>query len=109
VRTEAGAAAKDPDRQVQERVGYVFRLFARHKVARQVVARLVREKLQIPAKLWGGPRHGQVTWKDPDLGDVMRLLRNAGVRRGLRLRAQGVRLVRPFADNREVQIPPAPP
>jgi DNA invertase Pin-like site-specific DNA recombinase len=76
IHTESGAVAKDPDRQVQERLNYIFRLFARHKVARQVLVQLTREKLQIPAKLWGGPRHGQVTWKDPDVSDVIRLLRS---------------------------------
>jgi DNA invertase Pin-like site-specific DNA recombinase len=76
VRAESGEAIKDPDRQVQQRLSYVFRLFTRHKVARRVVAQLVQEKLQIPAKVWGGPRHGQVTWKDPDISDVLRLLRS---------------------------------
>ena len=45
-------------------------------MARQVLLQLVREKLQVPAKIWGGPRHGQVTWKEPDLFDVIRLLHN---------------------------------
>jgi hypothetical protein len=36
----------------------------------------VRERLQVPAKIWGGPRHGEVTWKDPDLCDVIRMLHN---------------------------------
>jgi DNA invertase Pin-like site-specific DNA recombinase len=76
VRTESGAVVKDPDRQVQERLSYIFRLFSRHKVARQVLVQLAREKLQIPAKVWGGPRHGQVTWKDPDVSDVIRMLRS---------------------------------
>jgi DNA invertase Pin-like site-specific DNA recombinase len=76
VRSGSGEVVKEPDRQVQERLGYIFRLFTRHKVARRVVAQLVQEKLQIPAKVWGGPRHGQVTWKDPDIGDVLRLLRS---------------------------------
>jgi DNA invertase Pin-like site-specific DNA recombinase len=76
VRTEAGAAAKHPDRQVQSRLGYVFRLFARLKVARQVLVRLVQEKLKLPAQVWGGPRHGAVRWKDPDLSDVIRILHN---------------------------------
>ena len=73
---ESGAAIKDPDRQVQARLSYVFRLFARYKVARQVLLQLNRENLQVPAKIWGGPRHGQVTWKKPDLSDVIRLLHN---------------------------------
>jgi DNA invertase Pin-like site-specific DNA recombinase len=76
VTTESGAAIKDPDRQVQARLTYVFRLFARRKVVRQVLLQLNRENLQVPAKIWGGPRHGQVTWKKPDLCDVIRLLHN---------------------------------
>jgi DNA invertase Pin-like site-specific DNA recombinase len=76
VRSESGSVIKDPDRQVQSRVAYIFRLFDRHKVAHQVLLQLVQEKLQVPAKIWGGPRHGQVTWKEPDLSDVIRLLHN---------------------------------
>jgi hypothetical protein len=76
VRSESGSVTKDPDRQVQSRLAYIFRLFDRHKVAHQVLLQLVREKLQVPAKIWGGPRHGQVTWKEPDLSDVIRLLHN---------------------------------
>jgi DNA invertase Pin-like site-specific DNA recombinase len=76
VRSESGSVTKDPDRQVQSRLAYIFRLFDRHKVAHQVLLQLVREKLQVPAKVWGGPRHGQVRWKEPDLSDVIRLLHN---------------------------------
>ncbi len=76
VKSGPGAVIKDPDLQVQSRLAYIFRLFARRKVARQVLVQLVREKLQVPAKIWGGPRHGQVTWKEPDLSDVIRLLHN---------------------------------
>jgi DNA invertase Pin-like site-specific DNA recombinase len=75
-RSESGSVIKDPDRQVQSRLAYIFRLFDRHKVAHQVLRQLAREKLQVPAKIWGGPRHGQVTWKEPDLSDVIRLLHN---------------------------------
>jgi hypothetical protein len=67
---------KDPDRQVQSRLAYIFRLFGRHKVAHQVLLQLVREKLRVPAKVRGGPRHGQIRWKEPDLSDVIRLLHN---------------------------------
>jgi DNA invertase Pin-like site-specific DNA recombinase len=76
VRTEAGAVVKHPDRQVQARLQYVFELFAELRVARKVVARLRREKLQIPAQAWGGPGHGEVRWKAPTFGAVMRLLHN---------------------------------
>ena len=76
VRTEAGAVVKHPDRQVQARLRYVFELFAELRVARRVVARLRREKLQIPAQAWGGPGHGEVRWKVPTFGAIMRLLHN---------------------------------
>lgn len=75
VRTEAGVV-KHPDRQVQARLRYVFGLFAELRVTRRVVARLRQEKLKIPAQAWGGPGHGEVRWKVPAFGAVMRLLHN---------------------------------
>ena len=74
--TESGDVAKDTDRQVQQRINYIFRLFAKRKVARRVIAQLVEEKLKIPTKTWGGPRHGEVTWKEPDFAALMRMLKN---------------------------------
>jgi hypothetical protein len=76
VRSESGSVITDPDRQVQSRGASSFRLFDRHKVAPQVLLQLVQEKLQVPAKIGGGPRHGQVTWKEPDLRGVIRVLHN---------------------------------
>ena len=76
VGTETGEGIFDPDRQVKARLQYVFRLFAQHKVARQVLVQLVQEKLKIPAKIWGGPRHGEVKWKEPDFSDIIRILHN---------------------------------
>ena len=76
VETEAGAVVKHPDRQVQDRLGYIFELFAELRVARRVVARLRREKLEIPAQAWGGPGHGEVRWKVPTFGAIMRILHN---------------------------------
>jgi DNA invertase Pin-like site-specific DNA recombinase len=76
VRTEAGIVLKHPDRQVQARLRYVFDLFAELRVARRVVVRLRREKLKIPTQGWGGPGHGEVRWKVPTFGAIMRLLHN---------------------------------
>ncbi len=75
VRTESGAVVFHPDHQVQARLRYVFELFAELRVARRVVARLRREKLKLPAQIWGGPGHGEVRWKVATFGAVMRLLR----------------------------------
>jgi DNA invertase Pin-like site-specific DNA recombinase len=74
VRTESGEVLKDPDRQVRARLEYIFRLFEKRKVTRQVLVPLLQEKLKIPAKVWGGPRHGTVIWKEPDFSDFIRLL-----------------------------------
>jgi DNA invertase Pin-like site-specific DNA recombinase len=76
VRTEADEVLKHPDRQVQARLTYIFDLFAELRVARRVVAQLVKEKLKIPAQTWGGPGHGEVQWKVPTFGAVTRLLHN---------------------------------
>jgi DNA invertase Pin-like site-specific DNA recombinase len=75
-RTESGDVVKNPDRQVQARLEYIFRQFARRKVARQVLLLLLREKLKIPAQVWGGPRHGTAIWKEPDYFDLVRILHN---------------------------------
>lgn len=74
--TEKGHVTKDPDRQVHSRLDHVFRLFAKHRVAHRVLVELLRRKLKIPVKTWGGPRHGEITWKEPEIGQVMRLLHN---------------------------------
>lgn len=71
-----GKWIKDPNRQVQERLDYVFALFRRLRVARRVVAALKKEKLSLPVRIWGGPRNDQLDWKDPSMGTVMRILRN---------------------------------
>jgi DNA invertase Pin-like site-specific DNA recombinase len=76
VRSESGEVVKNPDRQVQSRLNYIFRLFEQHKVARRVLLQLVEEKLKIPAKIWGGPKHGDVIWKEPDFSDLIRILHN---------------------------------
>lgn len=76
VQTDAEDVVKEPDRQVQARLSYVFELFAELRVARRVLVRLRREKLTVPAKVWGGPRHGTIRWKVPTLSDIMRLLHN---------------------------------
>jgi DNA invertase Pin-like site-specific DNA recombinase len=76
VRTEPGTVVKHPNRQVQARLRYIFDLFAELRVARRVVLRLRQEKLKIPVQDWGGPGHGDVQWKEPTFGAIIRLLHN---------------------------------
>jgi DNA invertase Pin-like site-specific DNA recombinase len=58
VRDPDGRWVKDPDRQVQERLEYVFTPFRHSGVARQVLLRLKAEHLPLPVRAWGGPGHG---------------------------------------------------
>jgi len=76
VSTADGKVQKDPDRQVQARIVYVFRLFTRLRVARKVLIQLRTEDLQLPTQVWGGPQHGRVVWKAPTLSAVVRMLHN---------------------------------
>ncbi|MFQ5668172.1 MAG: recombinase family protein [Candidatus Binatia bacterium] len=73
---EAGQVVKDPDRQVQSRLGHVFRRFGRLRVARQVVVELREQGLKIPIKVWGGPSHGRIVWKEATLSAIVRMLHN---------------------------------
>ncbi len=73
---ENGAVAKDPNQQVQTRVRHIFELFERLRVARRVLVQLVEQKLSIPARVWGGPSHGEVIWKQADLSAIIRMLHN---------------------------------
>jgi DNA invertase Pin-like site-specific DNA recombinase len=76
VKDQAGGWIKDPDRHVQERLTYVFELFRRFQVGRRVLCDLRREGLKLPARVWGGPRNGQLDWKDATMGALMRILNN---------------------------------
>ena len=67
---------KDPDRQVRSRLDYLFRQFARLRVARKVLLLFQDQRLKIPTKVWGGPRHGQIDWRTPDYPSIIRMLHN---------------------------------
>jgi DNA invertase Pin-like site-specific DNA recombinase len=71
-----GQWVKDPNRHVQDRLDYVFTLFRRVGVARQVLVLLQAEQLQLPVRQWGGPGHGQLAWHTPSYRALVRLLRN---------------------------------
>jgi DNA invertase Pin-like site-specific DNA recombinase len=76
VATAEGTIRKDPDRQVQARIAYVFRLFTRLRVARKALVQLRTEDLKLPTHVWGGPQHGRVVWKAPTLSALVRMLHN---------------------------------
>jgi len=67
---------KDPDRKVRSRLDYLFDQFAQLRVARKVLLHFHDRRLKIPAKVWGGPRHGQIVWKAADYPSIVRILHN---------------------------------
>lgn len=71
-----GVWVKDPNLHVQQRLDYVFALFRQLGVARHVLQRLHAEQLKLPVRVMGGADHGQLVWKTPRYGTLMRLLRN---------------------------------
>src|SRR6266487_1620931 len=71
-----GSWVKDPDRHVQDRLEHVFALFRRHGVARRVLCELREQKLKLPAGIWRGPRRGQLDWKQPTFGALIRIWSN---------------------------------
>jgi DNA invertase Pin-like site-specific DNA recombinase len=93
VRMDSGAVVFHPDHQVQARIRYVFGLFAELRVARRVVARLRREKLKLPAHDlgWAWARGSALEGSDVRGRDAAAA--HTRVRRCLRVRAKGVRLV----------------
>jgi DNA invertase Pin-like site-specific DNA recombinase len=66
----------DPDRQVRERVSYVFELFRREGVARRVVRDLKTDGLELPARVMAKEGYGSLMWKTPTLSTVIHLLQN---------------------------------
>jgi DNA invertase Pin-like site-specific DNA recombinase len=72
-----GTWVKDHDCHVQERIEHVFRLFEKEGVARRVLRQLRHDDLKLPARVFSGPRRGQLEWKQPTFGAVMRILTNA--------------------------------
>jgi DNA invertase Pin-like site-specific DNA recombinase len=66
----------DPDEQVQQAVRLIFDLFDQSPSALAVVKHFADHHLQCPTRLWGGSRHGQVTWRPLSNGRVLDILHN---------------------------------
>jgi DNA invertase Pin-like site-specific DNA recombinase len=66
----------DPDRQVQERLHYLFDSLRRHEVARSVLRDLKEQKLELPTRVVSREGYGSLIWKAPSLSAVVRILHN---------------------------------
>ena len=71
-RDETGKVRKDPNLEVQERIGLVFTMFQKVKSASKVLRFLNENELRLPRH----DRFGDVVWKKPTLAVIVFILRN---------------------------------
>jgi DNA invertase Pin-like site-specific DNA recombinase len=72
VRLEDGRVVKDPNLQVQESIGLVFRTFGELKSASHVARRLRRSGIQLPRR----HHNVEIVWREPTAGRVLSILTN---------------------------------
>lgn len=66
----------DPDKQVCERLHYIFETYRRLGVARRVVYELKEQGLDVPTRLTCKEGYGTLVWKAPTLSTIIRILSN---------------------------------
>lgn len=71
-RDETGQVHKDPNLEVQERIGLVFRTFLHRKSASQVLRFFNTEAFRLPRR----DRFGDVVWKKPTVAAILSILKN---------------------------------
>ena len=76
VRGMDGSWELDPNLKVRERLRYVFELFRRHAVARNVVRDLRQQGLDLPTRAVSREGYGSLLWKAASLSAVVRILHN---------------------------------
>jgi DNA invertase Pin-like site-specific DNA recombinase len=73
-RRPSGEVIKDPDEQVQATIALVFDQFERQGTLNGVLQFLVRHHLQLPHRVRGGPRKGELEWHRPNRVTLSNLL-----------------------------------
>ena len=72
VRAADGAVAKDPNREVQDRIALVFATFQRLRSASKVLQFLTGQGLALPRR----DRFGDVVWRPPTVAAILAMLKN---------------------------------
>jgi DNA invertase Pin-like site-specific DNA recombinase len=108
-----GHVVLDPDRQVQQAIHKVFKLFQRLRSAWQVVCQLQQAQIRLPVRLRAGPQAGETIWTEASLSRVLKILKNpryAGMYfYGRTRQRKGVPVQTLPAEQWKVQIPNAHP
>jgi DNA invertase Pin-like site-specific DNA recombinase len=66
----------DSDKQVCERLHYIFETYRRLGVARRVVYELKQQGLEVPTRLTCKEGYGTLVWKAPTMSTIIRILSN---------------------------------
>jgi len=72
IRQEDGQVFKDPNLEIQERIGLVFSAFLRLKSANKVLRFFNEDHLCLPRL----DRFGDLTWKEPSIAAILSILKN---------------------------------
>src|SRR5215210_6869945 len=72
VRGADGTVSKDPNREVQERIGLVFATFLQRRSASKVLHVLNDQHLQLPRR----DRFGDIVWRPPRVAAILAMLKN---------------------------------
>jgi DNA invertase Pin-like site-specific DNA recombinase len=65
LRRPSGEVIKDPDAQVQATIDLIFTEFTRRQTINGVLQTLVQQQVQLPHRVPGGPRKGELEWRRP--------------------------------------------
>jgi DNA invertase Pin-like site-specific DNA recombinase len=72
VRDQLGRVQKHPDREVQDRITLVFRIFLERRTANKVLQYFNRQQLSLPRL----NRFGDLVWRQPTLSSIILFLKN---------------------------------
>lgn len=75
-RRPSGEVIKDPDEQVQDTIRLVFDLFKRYGTMNAVLRHLVRNSIQLPNRIRGGVKKGELRWSRPNRPTINDMLHN---------------------------------
>jgi DNA invertase Pin-like site-specific DNA recombinase len=76
VKHPSGEIIKDPDEQAQSTIGLIFTLFERYRTINGVLKHLVKNSIQMPHRIRGGIRKGELEWRRPNRVTLSNLLHN---------------------------------
>jgi len=76
VKHASGEIIKEPDEQAQSTTTLIFTLFARYRTINGVLKYLVKHNMQLPHRIRGGLKKGELEWRRPNRVTLGNMLHN---------------------------------